>query len=51
MKQKKVKRYVPHEHLEFWVQKTTYADRLQWLEEANEFVLAAEKVRKRLLKK
>ena len=30
--------FTPHEHLEFWVTKTTYAQRLQWLEEANEFV-------------
>ena len=26
-----------HEHLEFAVKHTTYSDRLQWLEEAQEF--------------
>jgi len=31
-------KFEPHEHLEHWVKKTTYAQRLQWLEEANEFV-------------
>ncbi len=36
-KSKKIK-FAPHEHLEHWVTKTTYAHRLQWLEEANEFV-------------
>ena len=32
-----------HEHLEFVVKNTTYADRLNWLEEANAFVRAIEK--------
>ncbi|OGX07909.1 MAG: hypothetical protein A2Z88_05540 [Omnitrophica WOR_2 bacterium GWA2_47_8] len=36
----------PHGHLEHWVKNTTYADRLRWLEEANEFVRLAEKSRK-----
>ena len=27
-----------YEHLEFDLKKTTYADRLLWLEQANEFV-------------
>lgn len=34
-----------HEHLEFCLKKTTYADRLKWLEEANEFVRAVEKAK------
>ena len=42
---KKMKKpvYLPHEHLEHWVTKTTYAQRLQWLEEANRFVRELEK--------
>ena len=39
---KKKKRNIPvHEHLDVAL-KTTYAQRLQWLEEANEFVLMVE---------
>jgi len=36
-KRKKIK-YPVHEHLKHWVTKTTYAQRLQWLEEINQFV-------------
>ncbi|MBN1870120.1 MAG: hypothetical protein JW847_06075 [Candidatus Omnitrophica bacterium] len=32
--------YRVHEHLEHWVTKTNYNDRLQWLEEANDFIRA-----------
>ena len=39
----KKKKYTIWEHLEFSVKKTTYTHRLQWLQEANEWV--------RLLKK
>ena len=35
-----------HEHLAFTLEKTTYADRLRWLEEANEFVRLVEKNKK-----
>ena len=34
-----------YEHLEFYVKNTTYAHRLQWLEEANEFVRQIQKKR------
>ncbi len=34
-----------YEHLEFYLKKTTYADRLQWLEDANEFLRQAQKVK------
>ena len=30
--------FTVHEHIEFWVKETSYANRLQWLEEAREFV-------------
>lgn len=33
-------KFQPHEHLQHWVTKTTYAQRLQWLEEANQLVEA-----------
>ncbi len=36
-----------HEHLEFVVRKTTYADRWRWLKSANAFVEAVEKQRKK----
>lgn len=45
-KNRKVLKYLPHEHLEFWVKKTTYSHRLQWLEEANDFVRKVESSRK-----
>ena len=39
MIRKKAKlKFEPHEHLEHWVTKTTYAQRLQWLEQVNKFV-------------
>ena len=34
----KRKKYEVYEHLEHYVRRTTYAHRLQWLEEANDFV-------------
>ncbi len=40
-----------HEHLAFTLEHTTYADRLRWLEEANEFVRLVEKSNKRPSKK
>ena len=46
LKNKKKLNIQVHEHLEFVVKHTTYADRLRWLEEANEFVRAVEKARK-----
>lgn len=47
MRIKEIKRRNPniHEHLEFWVKKTSYADRLQWLEEANAFVRSLKKAK------
>jgi len=36
-----------HEHLEFVVRQTRYADRWQWLKEANAFVDAVERQRKK----
>ena len=36
-----------HEHLEFVVKNTTYADRWRWLKEANAFVQEVERRRKR----
>ena len=36
-----------HEHLEFVVRRTRYADRWQWLKEANAFVDAVERRRKK----
>ena len=32
-----------YEHLEHYVRKTTYTQRLQWLEDANEFVRSLKK--------
>ena len=40
----KKKKFDVYEHLEHYVKRTTYAHRLQWLEEANEFV---RKIRKK----
>jgi len=34
-----------HEHLEFWVKNCSYADRLLWLEESNEFVRSLRKMK------
>ena len=36
-----------YEHLEHYLRKTTYADRLKWLKEANAFVNAIERQRKK----
>ena len=36
-----------YEHLEHYLKKTTYADRLKWLKEANAFVDAVERRRKK----
>ena len=38
IKKAKTLQYTVHEHIEHWVAKTTYKDRLQWLEDANKFV-------------
>ncbi len=38
IKKNKNKAYGVDAHLEHWVGKSTYADRLLWLEEANQFV-------------
>lgn len=35
-----------YEHLDHYLNKTTYADRLRWLKEANAFVNAVERRRK-----
>lgn len=35
-----------HEHLGFILENTTYADRLSWLEQSQEFVRKVEKLRK-----
>ena len=43
MRKKIVVRWPVHEHLEHWVTKTTYRDRLNWLEESNLFVAALQK--------
>ena len=45
LKPKKIKvRDIPvYEHLEYALKHTTYADRLQWLEEANAFVHSLKK--------
>jgi hypothetical protein len=40
------KKYEVYEHLEHSVRNTTYADRLLWLEQANEFVRQIYKGRK-----
>ena len=42
----KGKKIAVYEHLEFWLNNTTYADRLRWLREANAFVNAVERRRK-----
>ena len=34
----KKKKYEIYEHLEHYVRKTTYAHRLQWLQQANDWV-------------
>ncbi len=49
LKNKKKLNIPVHEHLAFVVKRTTYAQRLQWLEEANEFVRSLQK--KKILKK
>ena len=46
LKQIKLKDIPVYEHLEHSLEKTTYADRLQWLEEANEFVRLIKKAKK-----
>ena len=43
----KKKKYEIYEHLEHYVRKTTYAHRLAWLQEANEFVRMVERRRKK----
>ncbi len=35
-----------HEHLAFTLQKTSYADRLMWLQQANDFVRLLQKNKK-----
>ncbi len=45
MTSKKKKKYTIYEHLEHYVKKTTYAHRLQWLEEANNFVRSISKTK------
>ena len=42
----KSKKYTIYEHLEHYVKNTTYADRLQWLEDANNFVRKVQKKRR-----
>ena len=42
IKKSKLK-FEPHEHLEFWVKRTSYADRLLWLEQSQEFIRSLEK--------
>jgi hypothetical protein len=37
------KKFEVYEHLEHYVKKTTYAQRLQWLEDANNFVRSIQK--------
>lgn len=46
LKPSKKKKYEVWEHLEHTIRNTTYADRLLWLEQANEFVRRAYKGRK-----
>ena len=41
------KRVAIHEHLEFVVKNTTYADRWLWLEEANAFAYQVEVARRK----
>ncbi len=43
----KKKKYEIYEHLEHYVKNTTYAHRLLWLEQANEFVRMIERKRKK----
>ena len=43
MKKIKQKKYEVYEHLEHYLKKTTYAHRLQWLQEANEWIWMLEK--------
>ena len=38
IRRSKNKKYEIYEHLEHYVRKTTYAHRLQWLKEANDWV-------------
>jgi hypothetical protein len=45
MPSKKNKKPHIYEHLEHYLKKTTYAHRLQWLQEANEWVRLLEKER------
>ena len=47
IKPQKNKKFEVYEHLEHYVTKTTYAQRMKWLEEANKFVRAIQKKRKR----
>ena len=51
IKGKKKLKFLPHEHLEHWVTKTTYRDRLKWLEDANNFVRTVNKSKRKKLKK
>ena len=39
----KIKKFEVYEHLEHYVTKTTYAHRLQWLQESNHLVHLLEK--------
>ena len=41
----KKRKYSVYEHLEHYVKNTSYTHRLQWLEEANEFVRKIQKKR------
>ena len=41
------KKIAIHEHLEFVIKNTTYADRWQWLKEANTFVRKVEDARRK----
>ena len=44
MSPKKRKPYI-YEHLEHYFEKTTYTHRLQWLQEANEWVRSLKKIK------
>ena len=46
VKKNKVLHFTPHEHLEYWVTKTTYEHRLQWLDEARKFIFYLRKKKK-----
>jgi len=46
VRQLKKKKHEIYEHLEHYVKNTTYAHRLLWLEQANEFVRMVERRRK-----